>query len=315
MHDSNATTWKNLGSGANADLHWNGKTTTGHWTDDGYVFAGGPRFKGDASFYLRNFTLQTLVDADASAQTAGSTYGSIFCGMYQYFNLYLITESFNGSAAGSLCWRAQTDGKYMYFKTQGHHYDYATAIQDFDNKTAKIFPGVDVPTTPAENDYNSANEKQRTCFQFDSVITGSDTGYGLGQRGNEATWGIVGTLKNFRYYDRVLTEEEIIRNRNADAVRYFGALGVTNVLEVANGNEEAYAVEGSWTFDAPATVEENGQTKEVAGFTTEELVDGVWRNKTWHENATTYTYDASAGGKTIRLTWRGLRPGLVLVIR
>ena len=315
VHDSNATTWKNLGSGANADLHWNGKTTTGHWTDDGYVFAGGPRFKGDASFYLRNFTLQTLVDADASAQTAGSTYGSIFCGMYQYFNLYLITESYNGSAAGALCWRAQSDGRYMYFKTPGHHYDYATAIQDFDNRTAKIFPGVDVPTTPAENDYNSANEKQRTCFQFDSVITGSDTGYGLGQRGNEATWGMVGTLKNFRYYDRVLTEEEIIRNRNADAVRYFGALGVTNVLEVANGNEEAYAVEGSWTFDAPATVEENGQTKKVAGFTTEELVDGVWRNKTWHENATTYTYDASAGGKTIRLTWRGPRPGLVLVIR
>ncbi len=314
VHDSNATTWKNLGSGANADLHWNGKTATGHWTDDGYVFAGGPRFKGDASFYLKNFTLQTLVDADASAQTAGSTYGSIFCGMYQYFNLYLITESFNGSAAGSLCWRAQTDGKYMYFKTQGHHYDYATAIQDFDNKTAKIFPGVDAPTTPAENDYNTFGEKQRTCFQFDSVKTGSDTGYGLGQRGNETTWGMVGKLKNFRYYDRVLTEEELVRNRNADAVRYFGALGVTNVLEVANGNEEAYAVEGSWTFDAPATVEENGQTKEVAGFTTEELVDGVWRNKTWHENAT-YTYDASAGGKTIRLTWRGPRPGLVLVIR
>ena len=113
----------------------------------------------------------------------------------------------------------------------------------------------------------------------------------------------------------MLTEEELVRNRNVDSVRYCGALGVTNVLEVANGNEEAYAVEGSWTFDAPATVAENGQTKKVAGFTTEELVDGVWRNKTWHENATTYTYDASAGGKTIRLTWRGPRPGLVLVIR
>ena len=313
-HDSNAAKWKNLGSGENADLHWNGKTTTGHWEDDGYVFAGGPRFKGDASFYLRNFTMQTLVDADASAQTAGSTYGSIFCGMYQYFNLYLITESFNGSAAGSLCWRAQTDGKYMYFKTPGHHYDYATAIQDFENATAKIFPGVDIPDTPAENDYNAQGEKQRTCYQFATMKSGNDTGYGLGQRGNETTWGMVGMLKNFRYYDRVLTEEEIVRNRNADAVRYFGALGVTNVLEVANGNEEAYAVEGSWTFDAPATVEENGQTKGVAGFTTEELVDGVWRNKTWHENAT-YTYDASAGGKTIRLTWRGPRPGLVLVIR
>ncbi len=316
VHDSEATTWKNLGSGANADLHWNGKTTTGHWTDDGYVFAGGPRFKGDASFYLRNFTMQTLVDADASAQTAGSTYGSIFCGMYQYFNLYLITESFNGSAAGALCWRAQSDGRYMYFKTPGHHYNYATAIQDFDNRTAKIFPGVDVPTTPAENDYNSANEKQRTCFQFDSVITGSDTGYGLGQRGNEATWGMVGTLKNFRYYDRVLTEEELIRNRNVDSARYFNKLAVTNVVVSIGGEETAYKVEGDYTFTAPETVVEKGETKKVVCYTTEELVDGVWKNRGWHDG-TDYTYDANSPdwGKTIRLTWRGLRPGLILILR
>jgi len=329
VHDSEATTWKNLGSGANADLHWNGKTTTGHWTDDGYVFAGGPRFKGDASFYLRNFTMQTLVDADASAQTAGSTYGSIFCGMYQYFNLYLITESFNGSAAGSLCWRAQTDGKYMYFKTPGHHYDYATAIQDFDNKTAKIFPGVEAPTTPAENDYNTFGEKQRTCFQFDSVKTGSDTGYGLGQRGNETTWGMVGKLKNFRYYDRVLTEEEIIRNRNADAVRYFGALGVTNVLvqtkygDVESDEQEvlaeapgAYTVEGTWTFSATRVKDRLGDLKDVAGYYTEELdALGNWTNKTWHEGETEYIYDCETEPACVRLTWSVMPPGLILIVR
>lgn len=328
-HDSNATTWKNLGSGENADLHWNGKTTTGHWEDDGYVFAGGPRFKGDASFYLRNFTMQTLVDADASAQTAASTYGSIFCGMYQYFNLYLVTESYNGSAAGSLCWRAQTDGRYMYFKTPGHHYTYATAIQDFENATAKIFPGVAIPDTPAENDYNAQGEKQRTCFQFGSMKTGNDTGYGLGQRGNETTWGMIGKLKNFRCYDRVLTEDEIVRNRNADAARYFGELGVTNVLvRTAYGDVEsdavevlaeepgAYTVEGSWTFSATSVKNNSGLLKPVAGYYTEELdASGSWRNKIWHEGESAYTYNRETSPATVRLTWSVPPPGMILILR
>ncbi len=326
-HDPSAAKWKNLGSGANADLHWNGKTTTGEWVNDGYIFRGGPRFKGDASFYLRNFTMQTLVDADASAQTAGSTYGSIFCGMYQYFNLYLVTESYNGSAAGSLCWRAQTDGRYMCFKTPGHHYTYATAIQDFENATAKIFPGVAVPDTSAENDYNVEGEEQRTCFQFESMKTGNDTGYGFGQRGNETTWGMVGKLKNFRYYDRVLTEEEIVRNRNADAARYFGALGVTNVLvrtkygdvesdavEVLDEAPGAYTVEGSWTFRAASVKNKDGILKPVAGYYIEELdALGNWTNKTWHNGKTEYTYDETSPA-CVRLTWSVPPPGMIVIL-
>lgn len=315
-HDSNAAKWKNLGSGENADLHWNGKTTTGEWANDGYIFRGGPRFKGDASFYLRNFTMQTLVDVDAAAQTAGSTYGSIFCGMYQYFNLYLVTESYNGSAAGALCWRAQSDGRYMYFKTPGHHYTYATAIQDFESATAKIFPGVAIPDTPAENDYNAQGEKQRTCYQFATMKSGNDTGYGLGQRGNETTWGMVGTLKNFRYYDRVLTDEEIIRNRNADAARYFGALGVTNIVVEANGFTAepptgAYYVEGTWTFSAKA-----GNDGAPTGYRLQDWDEatGSWTNTRYvDDTACTYTFNAATSPKT-RITWRKNSP-FVFVVR
>lgn len=309
VHNSSAATWKNLGDRANSDLHWNNQTSTGHWTDDGYVFAGGPRFKGNAGFILKNFTIQTLIDGNPADQTATtSDHAYSFNGSGNYFNFRIVKASQGRSAANSFCWIAQ--GIYMYFHAPNNQYSFATGIQDFDNKKAMMFPDTTIPTEYVKDGTYGA---QRLYNEFDSMSIVTDSGYGLGNinAGNE---GFVGTVKNFRYYDRVLTEEELVRNRNVDSVRYFGALGVTNVLEVANGNEEAYAVEGSWTFDAPATVEENGQTKEVAGFTTEELVDGVWRNKTWHENAT-YTYDASAGGKTIRLTWRGPRPGLVLVIR
>ena len=138
----------------------------------------------------------------------------------------------------------------------------------------------------------------------------------------------IGTLKSVRYYDRVLTEEEIVRNRNVDAVRYFGALGVTNVVVATKygdvaGEEEvlaeapgAYKVEGSWTFSASRVKNMHGVASPVAGFYTEELVDGAWRNKSWHEGLTEYTYDeAAAGGRTIRLTWSIPPVGTALILR
>ena len=136
-------------------------------------------------------------------------------------------------------------------------------------------------------------------------------------------------MKFFRYYDRVLTEEELVRNRNVDAVRYFGALGVTNVLvrtkyasvggdaEVLTEAPGAYTVEGSWTFSATQVKDQDGILKNVAGYYTEELdVYGKWTNKVWHEGAAQYTYNAETeNGKTIRLTWSAPPPGMSVIIR
>ncbi|MBQ8124933.1 MAG: hypothetical protein IJ173_03500 [Kiritimatiellae bacterium] len=322
-HDSNAANWKNLGDRANSDLHWNGATSTGHWTDDGYVFAGGPRFKGNAGFILKNFTIQTLIDGNPDDQTATtSDHAYSFNGSGNYFNFRIVKASQGRSAAESFCWIAQ--GIYMYFHAPNNQYSFATGIQDFDNKKAMMFPDTTIPTEYAKDGTYGA---QRLYNEFDSMSIVTDSGYGLGNinAGNE---GFVGTVKFFRYYDRVLTEEEIIRNRNADAVRYFGALGVTNVLvqtkygdvesdavEVLDEAPGAYTVEGTWTFSATRVKDRLGDLKDVAGYYTEELdALGNWTNKTWHEGKTAYTYDATSPA-CVRLTWSVMPPGLILIVR
>ena len=333
-HDSTATTWKNLGSGGAAyDLSWNGETTTGEWAPDGYIFRGGPRFRsGGKVGPIKNFTLQTLIDADIASQTATSTKFSYIMNAYDgYFNISLVSPSYDGSAASSFCWKAQGDAsgnnsKFMYFHAKDNHYDYATAMMDYDNKKAMMFPDTVIPT---EYHKDGTYGAQRLYNEFDSVIARNTTGYGLGNRNSNGTEGMVGKIKNFRYYDRVLTEEEIVRNRNVDAVRYFGALGVTNVLvttkcaNVEGGTENlteapgAYTVEGSWTFSATQVKDAQGNIKNVAGYYTEELdAYGNWTNKTWHEGTAEYTYDTETeGGKTIRLTWCSPRPGMCIILR
>jgi hypothetical protein len=117
----------------------------------------------------------------------------------------------------------------------------------------------------------------------------------------------------------VLTEEELARNRNADAARYFGALGVTNlVVEVAEGDAfdcdpapGAYFVEGSWTF----TVARATGGKAPSGYRLQDWdpVNERWTNTRYSENLT-FTYDAeTATAAKQRLTWRSIRPFLLIV--
>ncbi len=308
-HYSEASTWKNLGSaGSDYDLAWrSGETTTGEWADDGYIFRGGPRFKGNAGFILKNFTMQTLIDGNPADQTATTTsHAYSFNGHGSYFNFSVIKDNYNDQSKNSFCWVAQ-NGTRMFFHAPGNQYGFATGIQDFDNKKAMMFPDTTIPTEYVEDGKDGA---QRLYHEFSSMKEVKDSGYGLGNlnAGNE---GFVGTVKFFRYYDRVLTEEEIVRNRNVDAVRYFGALGVTNVVVSLNGAETAYKVEGSYTFDA------SGETvggKSVVGYYTEELVNGAWTNKTWY-GGTSYTYQEGVDAATVRLTWSGPRPGMMIIVK
>ena len=315
VHDSTATTWKNLGDRANSDLHWNGVTSTGHWADDGYVFAGGPRFKGNAGFLVRNFTMQTLIDGDAASQTAGSgDHAYSFNGSSSYFNFRVVKNSFDGSAANSFCWVAQ-GGTYMYFHAPDNQYGFATGIQDFDNKKAMMFPDTTIPTEYVKDGTYGA---QRLYHEFTSMSEVKDDGYGLGNV-NAGNAGFVGAVKFFRYYDRVLTEEEIVRNRNADAVRYFGELGVTNlVVEVAEGATldcdpapGAYFVEGSWTFTASRAP--GGSAPSGYRLQDWDSVNGRWTNTRYSEDLS-FTYDAEAAtAAKQRITWRSIRPLLFIV--
>ena len=325
-HDSSATTWKNIGlAGSDYDLAFrSGETTTGEWAADGYIFRGGPRFRGGGKVGpLKNFTLQTLVDADMASQTASSSKFSYIMNAYDnYFNISLVSATYDGSASNSICWKAQCDANgnnatFMYFHAKDLHYDYATAMMDYDNKKAMIFPDTTIPT---EYHKDGTYGAQRLYWEFGSVHSVNTTGYGLGNRNNNGTEGMVGKIKNFRYYDRVLTEEELVRNRNVDAVRYFGELGVTNVYVAAGGGTQAetgaYKVEGEWTFSATTVLDQN-VTKRVEGFYIQTLEDGGLSHRTWYDGDS-FTYseaDPVYGGKTVYLTWGPRRPGLYIILR
>ena len=314
-HDSSASTWKNLGSGGSQfDLSWkSGTTTTGSWADDGYVFRDGPRFWCGAHVGpVKSFTLQTLIDADIASQPA-HTHSYIMSVKTDSFNMSLVSPTYNGSASNSICWYAQ-GGMMMYFHTKDLHYTFATAMMDFESKTAMMFPGTEIPTEYVE--YGPYG-KQRLFHQYTSVNAIEDSGYGLGNANNANANGMNGKIKSFRYYDRVLTEEEIVRNRNVDAVRYFGELGVTNVYVVAGGGTQAetgaYKVEGEWAFTAENIVKDS-VTKNVAAYYTEELVNGAWTNKTRHEGAT-YTYTEGTSPSTVRLTWASQPEAFIMTVR
>ena len=117
----------------------------------------------------------------------------------------------------------------------------------------------------------------------------------------------------------MLTEEELVRNRNVDAVRYFGVLGVTNVFVVAGGGtqaeEGAYKVEGSWEFSATTALDENNVPAPVIGYYTQGFVDGRWTPKKWHDG-TTYSYIEGTSPAMVRLIWRSVPPpGMSILIR
>ena len=245
--------WVNLGSaGAEYDMtkYLVGSKVDGEWTDDGYLFRGGTRFRvvGKPIGPFRSFTLQTLVEADVADQTSGKR-NYIMSGMWNYFSLALESRSVanNGSIFSYFQGTGNNEGTAVYFRNDSGRYDFATGIMDYDAKTAQFFGGVKPPASG-------------TGFhQFASVTSRSDSGFGLGNGGGDGTEGLVGTVKSFRYYDRVLTEEELVRNRNADAARYFGALGVTNVVVAVEEDSgivpaetagETYFVEGAYTFTA-----------------------------------------------------------------
>ena len=126
-------------------------------------------------------------------------------------------------------------------------------------------------------------------------------------------------MKNFRYYDRVLTEEELVRNRNVDSVRYFGALAVTNlVVEIEEGEEMtvtpapgAYFVEGSYDFSVQTRGSDVRFSYKLQRWDEE---NGRWAYVRSGQG-TEYTHVvADAVAPTMKLVWRRQQP-LIIIVR
>ena len=130
--------------------------------------------------------------------------------------------------------------------------------------------------------------------------------------GGTSQYGI-GTIKNFRYYDRVLTEEELVRNRQVDSARYFGALAVTNVVVaveegsgITTNNDGdtapgAYFVEGEYTFSATGGAGLGYRLYTPDG-------NGGWQAYKSFPEEKTFTYTTGTSPALVKLEWCVRKP-------
>ena len=310
-----ATTWVNLGSRPGMDLTraTSGSDTSLHgaWIDKGYSFGGKSQFNSvGGKQWPTTFSAQVLVDAkhadngDVDGTEKGHYIAATTWGMFG-----LVDYGRGRSARFQVQSIGNSENNPHFVTEEG--IGYMTAIHDAKSKTAVVFPGTTAPTGGSASDgyksFSTFNGIENNAFRLG--------GWGGGPGGSQ---NLTGTIYTFRYYDRVLTQEELVRNRNVDAVRYFGELGVTNVYVVAGGGTQAetgaYKVEGEWTFTAATTLGRNGETVPVVRYSIETLENGVWSGKTYH-NGNTYSYTEGSSPATVRLTWKGRPDPSTIVIR
>ena len=300
-HSTNATTWVNLGSAGvayNLSRYQMSEGDLGEWKNNGYEFRGHTRFRNPYvnAGPFKSHTMQILLDADVNEQNNDNTWAASV--MWDAMSI-----GFSKTTSKPLFWFTQSQNRLLVDDSTS--YDYATALFDYDAKTAAFFSGTTPPTSGIG------------FKQFSSVTARSTTGYGMGCTSTPSD-AFTGIVKMFRCYDRALTQEEIVRNRNVDAVRYYGALATTNVLVAAGGGVQAETgackVEGSWTFTATSVAEKDGRLTPVTRYTVERLVNGAWTDATWHDG-TSYTYVEGTDPESVRLTWHGRPEGAVILVR
>ena len=302
-HAEKPEIWANLGTeGGDANIREGDKERVVNWTDKGYFFDGNTRFFATLP-YTTTFTLQLYTDAIQNEQhNPSSAHILPFQMGYHDFSVSVYNTK-------------------LYFRTQGEEslwstlslnidktkpWGYVTAVLDDATRSASVFSGTK---------YSDGASKT-----FETMAKPTLSGLTLGGGGSSSSQYLKGTLYYYRYYDRVLSEEELAWNREVDEARYFGALSATNVVVVAGGEGAvqaeagAYKVDGEWTFTASKTVDASGNVIDVERYAVEELVGGVWKNrKVYSGNA--YTYTKGESSPTVRLKWLGRPQSVFIIVR
>ena len=305
-HSTTTTTWKNLANPGTQDLTKGGTGKNSRWLDDGYFFDGTNWFGNTGLTIASPYETETLIDAKCSDHVAKGNIGYVF---------FPIGDSNNNWKKWSLAIRnSVTDG--VWFNT--HYYtsdrpkikntDAFTYLTMIANDTyAAIFSGLTEPT--------GATGRYGLKSGTTSIGSFTSEGWGIGGNPGGGTQQLVGTIKSFRHYSRVLAVEERTWNRAVDQTRFFGALPlsvipVTNAVIASSmasvsGNEKAgvYAVDASgYTFSAPASKTVDGRAYTCAGYTLETWDDttGTW-GAVQTESGTSVAVTAS---DRVRITWQ-----------
>ena len=313
-----AKAWANLvDPGAFTLSRQNKSEKAGVWDTDGFAFenlnaATGSWFQCNTPITLTPaHTWQFLADARVSEQHNTDCTYLMFNETWQKsslairtksdysYALYYVPDTTVGDSSG------YSRPKLLDTGDANSKYTYATAM--IDGRKAMIFAGTDYPT---DNPNLKTSPNAATAQTLTKIRIG-------GGNAGDGTQDFTGKIKNVRYYDRILTPEEMRRNRQVDSARYFGELAFTNVVVAVGDNLDvaatpapgAYAVEGAYAFEVAAGNDTpNGYKLEEWDAAT-----GAWTNAQVVESLS-YTYDAATSPAMVRVTWRKVNP-FVLMMR
>ena len=292
-HSMDATTWANLGpvGGAAECRVINSAKGAGAWGDNAYILAGGSHFRTPSIALAHQATVQIGCDMIPVGQNV--TYPTYFGMDNDNFQLY-----------------TEKAGSYLIFK-QGHvGADPRPIIRDWDGIFATAYvdgSGAalgDGRVAPPMTYHGSSNAIGTTAYDF----------FGSNQRSQGRL--LTGSAYTLRVYDRILSNEEVARNRELDNIRFRGRWGEStekDLVTVRASHEGAACETGSWlvrgtgskTVTAPATVTANGFTWTLKGYLLETMDTSARTIAfTQVDDVDTYTFTPTANGANRRLTWR-----------
>ena len=290
-HSMDATTWANLGSlGGTATRGTKGSDGLGAWGDNAYAFVGGSYFKTPSVTLAHQATVQVAYDMIPTVQN--KTWPTYFGEIDDGFQLY-----------------SNPNSAELIFKQNQVNADPRPAIQVWDGTFATAYvdgSGAalgDGHVAPPITFHSTANSIGSKSYYF----------------GGSEHWQnreLTGKGYSLRIYDRILTTEEVVRNRELDNQRFRGRWGEsteTDLVTVCASHPNAVCEKGNWlvrgtgskTVTAPATVTANGFTWTLKGYLLETM-DTSARTVAYAQvdGVDTYTFTPTSNGANRRLTWR-----------
>ena len=321
-HAESPEKWRELVSdgGITASFLMNTNTLgAGAWTAMGYAFNGGDYALTDSDLPKLGleFTVQCVLDCTPSSQSDihYPNYISYAAGDYGMFTSYgRNTVEWKMDAVSGSKWGDAEAGIPAATRAELSNWQgkYLTGIMTATQ--VGLLQGV---TT------NGVTFQDRTIFVGAAstkwILAGaiSSSGAGTAERCCRATYHCA------RFYDRVLSNDELALNREIDEVRFRGAMPPENGIIVATNTEGLegaepsgkYRLYGSYTFSAPRKLVLNGIAMRPKGCTVEtwDANEGAWASAEWHGGR---SCELQAGGAALRrLTWTWVPSGTRITIR
>ena len=296
-------------------------TTAGAWTDKGFFF------DGKSYFVARQCTRQDLDPAYLTVQTkvnfssgdgVRATYANVDNGTgssttTNYIKWQIYTPFGIGGYKGLM--RTHSDGRMTLSTTavlgnnatapETQKGKYLTGILDGTRATA-----FGNPEWPALQYWIETNEVKTSEWGQHSTIGGYHSG---GRNGGGIAECLFGEVQSIRFYNRILSNEELRWNRMIDEQRFNAAANVTVTNVIVAGEYPAgmveqpggYKVEGKWTFRARSTFRADGRLMKVSGYTLEygDAASGTWGAAGALVPGDSFTYTEGQRPALLRLTW------------